>query len=153
MGCSTFWYILIFVAFVVFFYRYYYSSEGFNTQYSSISQEQVLNPTLFQPNLVTAINDAGIQGLPTNMSVPWQTDANDKSGQIIENIGFSLCSNDCCSKQYPLPFDMPVDKLVQASKTKFIPNSSTCNNGFQKVGCSCIGENETDFLIHRGNNA
>jgi hypothetical protein len=76
---------------------------------------------------------------------------NNENGQL--GLTSSLCSKSCCFKQYPLPFDLPIDPLVEGSDKKFVSSGYTCNNGFQDTGCVCMTEYEEDFLNNRGLNA
>ena len=51
----------------------------------------------------------------------------------------SLCSKSCCTKQYPLPFDLQTDKLVDDKGVEYITTGYTCNNGlFSYYRFSCF---------------
>ena len=62
------------------------------------------------------------------------------------------CSQACCSKQYPVPFDMPVDAYVAENMNDFVPSSYSCNNSFQNTGCLCMKKEQAGFIASHGNN-
>lgn len=68
-------------------------------------------------------------------------------------LNFNQCSKSCCSDQYPLPFKMPADESVCASKDSFVPTNYTCNNAWQDSGCVCLTKDQANFLGSRGGNA
>jgi hypothetical protein len=68
-------------------------------------------------------------------------------------LQFNMCSKSCCSEQYPLPFKMPVDSAVCASKSEFVPNNYMCNNAWQDTGCVCMTKDQANFIGSRGGNA
>jgi len=69
------------------------------------------------------------------------------------SLTFNMCSKSCCSEQWPVPFKMPVDKMLCNSKDKFIPTDYMCNNGWQDGGCLCLKKEQGDFINSRGNNS
>ena len=68
-------------------------------------------------------------------------------------MNFNQCSPSCCSDQWPVPFKLPVDKMLCDSKDKFVPSSYYCNNGWQDSGCLCMTQKQSDFLQTRGVNS
>ena len=69
-----------------------------------------------------------------------------------DTMAFNKCSKSCCSKQYPLPFNLTVDKEVDANIKDFVPSRFTCNNYWEDAGCLCITKNQSDNLAQRGGN-
>ena len=67
-------------------------------------------------------------------------------------MAFNSCSKSCCSKQYPLPFKMPVNPEVAANMKDFVPSRFTCNNYWEDAGCLCITKDQSDNLAQRGGN-
>lgn len=76
----------------------------------------------------------------------------DDGGDGTLGLISSLCSKSCCTQQYPLPFELPDDKLVKNSKINYVRTGYTCNNGFQDTGCLCMTQEQSDFLKKRGQN-
>jgi hypothetical protein len=92
---------------------------------------------------------------------PWSNDigANGaKYGEIDAlppvdmGLNYNLCSKSCCSQQWPVPFDLKPDKLVEESGQEFVPSSYTCNNAWQDSGCLCMTKDQALFLNTRGQN-
>jgi hypothetical protein len=67
-------------------------------------------------------------------------------------MAFNMCSKSCCSKQYPLPFKMPVNPEVAENIKDFVPSRFTCNNYWEDAGCLCITKDQSDNLAQRGGN-
>ena len=76
----------------------------------------------------------------------------DDGGDGTLGLISSFCSKSCCTDQYPLPFEMPDDKLIKNSGIKYVQTNYTCNNGFQDTGCLCMTKEQSDFLKSRGRN-
>jgi hypothetical protein len=68
-------------------------------------------------------------------------------------LNFNQCSPACCSDQWPVPFKLPVDKMLCDSEDKFVPSTYVCNNGWQNSGCLCMTQQQSDFLQMRGTNS
>ena len=69
-----------------------------------------------------------------------------------DTMAFNMCSKSCCSKQYPVPFEMPVNPEVAANMKDFVPSRFTCNNYWEDAGCLCITGKQSDNLANRGGN-
>lgn len=116
---------------------------------SNISKENEINSEEF------------VSSKENNILPPWTDNKNSYGEMDILDDGangnaglhFNMCSKSCCSTQYPLPFEMPVDSMVCGSGEKFVPTSYSCNNGFQDSGCVCLTEKQALLLNNRGNNA
>ena len=129
--------------------------------YENFDDSKPLKSQVGNPDLNNEIAASPIMGLPDEVIPPWGYDTN-KFGDFSElhdgadggaGMAFNLCSQSCCSPQYPLPFAMPVDPLVCDSKQKFLPSSYACNNGWQNSGCLCMTEEQTLLLNTRGGNS
>lgn len=64
----------------------------------------------------------------------------------------NMCSKSCCSQQWPVPFPLEKDAMVEKLKDKFVPNGYSCNNAWQDSGCLCMTKDQRDFLDNHGNN-
>lgn len=64
----------------------------------------------------------------------------------------NMCSQSCCSPQYPTPFPMPFDPLVLNSGEEYVPSNFTCTNSNQNAGCMCLTKAQANFLSSRGGN-
>ncbi len=67
-------------------------------------------------------------------------------------IHFNMCSKQCCSAQYPIPF--PLKKEVELDKLNDLaPTNYFCNNAWQNSGCLCASKDQVKFMEDRGGNA
>lgn len=64
----------------------------------------------------------------------------------------NMCSKQCCSAQYPLPFKLKQDKKLCNLKN-FVPSNLMCNNAWQNSGCLCLTKPQANQLYNRGGNA
>ena len=66
----------------------------------------------------------------------------------------TICSPDCCGKQWPVSFDMKKDPRINDDElgTKYMPTNLTCT-GKRGRGCVCADKRQYQFLKNRGNNA
>jgi len=66
----------------------------------------------------------------------------------------SMCSPDCCGKQWPVSFDMKRDSRIGDEElgSKYIPTNLTCT-GKRGRGCVCADRRQYEFLKNRGNNS
>ncbi len=64
----------------------------------------------------------------------------------------NMCSKQCCSGQYPLPFKLSHDKKLCNLKN-FAPSNLMCNNAWQDSGCLCLTKPQANMLYNRGGNA
>jgi len=67
-------------------------------------------------------------------------------------LNYNMCSKSCCSQQYPPPFALEEDVMVEKMKDKFVPNNYTCNNAWNNTGCVCMTKNQRDYIEGRGGN-
>ena len=110
---------------------------------------------------------AGSEFIPQkNYFTPWGTmikvgdtsadggpnDVTGVTGVADNTMNFNQCSPACCSAQWPVPFKMPVDKMLCNSEETYVPTSYFCNNGWQDSGCLCMTKDQSDFLQTRGQN-
>ena len=122
---------------------YYYTStepftEGKSNNFELTQSDMPIHPLKYEPELglITAASD--FVGLPSTIMPPWGENINDYGkSEILDDgamgnagFGFNMCSKSCCSPQYPPPFALPTDDLVAKSKSKFVPSSYACNNGW-----------------------
>lgn len=121
----------------------------------------VINPKIFKepfdstygydPVLKAAMENSGFVAVPSRVDPPWAQDGS--SGDEM-NIGFNMCSKDCCGKQYPIPFPSGADPYLCQSEQVFTSNPGiNCNNGVQDSGCLCMTDEQVRFMYRRGNNA
>ena len=68
-------------------------------------------------------------------------------------LNYNMCSKSCCSPQYPPPFALESDKMVEEMKDKFVPNNYSCNNAWNNVGCVCMTKEQHKYIGSRGGNA
>ena len=73
------------------------------------------------------------------------------SGEM--GLNYNMCSKSCCSPQYPTPFSLESDVMVESMKDKFVPNNYSCNNAWNNVGCVCMTKTQHKYLSSRGGNA
>ncbi len=68
-------------------------------------------------------------------------------------LNYNMCSKSCCSPQYPPPFALESDAVVDSMKGKFVPNNYACNNSWNNSGCVCMTKKQHNYLESRGGNA
>lgn len=68
-------------------------------------------------------------------------------------LNYNMCSKACCSPQYPPPFAVEEDVMVNSMKDKFVPNNYACNNAWNNAGCVCMTKKQHDYIGSRGGNA
>jgi hypothetical protein len=68
-------------------------------------------------------------------------------------LNYNMCSKACCSPQYPPPFALESDAMVESMKDKFVPNNYACNNAWNNAGCVCMTKEQRSYLESRGGNA
>ncbi len=67
-------------------------------------------------------------------------------------LNYNMCSKSCCSSQYPPPFELEKDVMVDKMKNKFVPNNYMCNNAWNNSGCVCMTSKQRDYIEGRGGN-
>jgi hypothetical protein len=116
-------------------------------------------PTFFDAGSGTVMS--GPEFVPNQFMSPWYKayTGNLQNYYLLDDgengmagLQFNQCSKSCCSEQYPLPFKMPVDSSVAASKDEFVPTNYTCNNAWQDSGCVCMTKKQANFIGSRGGN-
>lgn len=127
--------------------------------------ETKLTDTPIQPKIYDAGSGTIMDGpdlVPSKYLSPWYQayTGNLKNYFLLDDgkdgmagLQYNQCSKSCCSDQYPLPFKMPVDSNVCASKDEFVPTNYMCNNAWQDTGCICLTKEQANFLGSRGGNA
>lgn len=68
-------------------------------------------------------------------------------------LNYNMCSKSCCSPQYPTPFALEEDVMVDKMKDKFVLNNYGCNNAWNNSGCVCMTKDQHEYLSSRGGNA
>ncbi len=158
--------ILVSVILILYFRQ---SKKQSNVQhYTNINNDIILNqvesnPTMYDP--VTGSIMTSPDFIPQQIEPAWNNkplgnntlESGTVTFESATNMGdktmaFNKCSKSCCSNQYPLPFNMPVDKEVGTNLKNFVPNSYTCNNSWEDAGCLCMTQNQSDALAQRGGN-
>lgn len=76
----------------------------------------------------------------------------DDGANGMMSVRNNLCSQSCCSDQYPTSFKLRRDENVYANKGNFVPSSYVCNNAYQDSGCLCMTKEQSNFLATRGGN-
>lgn len=74
----------------------------------------------------------------------------DETLSSIYKIDKAMCSPDCCSKQWPVSFDVKRDPRIKDSN-QYVPNNFMCT-GKYGTGCACITKEQKDYLNERGEN-
>jgi hypothetical protein len=67
-------------------------------------------------------------------------------------LNYNMCSKSCCAPQYPPPFALEKDVMVDKMKDKFVPNNYMCNNAWNNSGCVCMTAKQRDYIEGRGGN-
>lgn len=121
----------------------------------------IVNQTTNSVNTNTNANQDKSIGMDDDLKIPFSYKNATYGDNYFLDDGYdgslglisSFCSKSCCTEQYPLPFELPDDKLVKASGLDYVQTSYTCNNGFQDTGCVCMTKKQAEFLGSRGLNA
>lgn len=162
-------FILVLVILIgVWFFMYHESEyrENMNTYSPSMhnlegKQEEInIPPTFYDAS--TGTLQSGPEYTPSPLLSPWYKayTGNMQNHYLLDDgaggsagLQFNMCSKSCCKEQYPLPFKMPVDSAVCASKSEFVPSGYMCNNAWQDTGCVCLTKKQANFIGGRGGNA
>lgn len=150
------------------------SSESFNSTFKQNIKTVSNAPTIYERDEVPMIEDppydedrGTVQSDPKLIQqqyfTPWGTiiqvdDLATDGSQIFSEtpvtdytLNFNQCSPACCGDQWPVPFKVPVDKILYESEGDLVPNSYFCNNGCQS-GCLCMTKEQSGFIRSRGSN-
>jgi len=109
--------------------------------------------------IVTAASE--FIGLPDEILPAWGSESVANYGKIDRlddgyngsmGLNYNMCSKSCCGPQYPPPFNLEEDEMVNKFKDKFVPNNYSCNNAWNNTGCVCMTEKQRDYIQSRGGN-
>ncbi len=120
------------------------------------------SPVLYdrKTGIVTAASE--FVGLPDEILPAWGSESVANYGKIDRlddgyngamGLNYNMCSKSCCGPQYPPPFALAEDKMVEQHKDKFVPNNYACNNAWNDTGCVCMTKKQHDYIQSRGGNA
>lgn len=143
-----------------------FDKEGSQKQFDASESRQEELPTipmLYDRNtgIVTAASE--FVGLPDEIIPAWsdsdvvanygKVDKLDDGYNGAMGLNYNMCSKSCCSPQYPPPFAVDKDVMVEKHKGEFVPNNYMCNNAWNDSGCVCMTQKQHDYIQGRGNNA
>ena len=146
------------LAFLVLVLVYYLitvpSEENFE---SSEKQTEVMIPALYDRETGKIVSGSEFLGVPDEVATAWGASYGinenlDDGNDGIYGLNYSMCSKSCCSPQYPPPFEVDKDVVVDKMKGDFVPSPYSCNNAWQDSGCVCMTKNQKGFLSSRGGN-
>ena len=143
-----------------------FDKKGSQKQFDASESRQEEFPTI--PMLydrTTGVQTAASEfvGLPEEIIPAWSdSDVVANYGKIDKlddgyngamGLNYNMCSKSCCGPQYPPPFAIDSDVMVEKHKGEFVPNNYMCNNAWNDSGCVCMTEKQRDYIQSRGNNA
>ena len=120
------------------------------------------SPVLYdrKTGIVTAASE--FVGLPDEILPAWGSDKVSNYGEVDRlddgyngamGLNYNMCSKSCCGPQYPPPFELEKDEMVEKNKDKFVPNNYACNNAWNNTGCVCMTKKQHQYIGSRGGNA
>lgn len=143
-----------------------FDQEGSQKQFDASESSQEEMPTVpMVYDRTTGIQTAASEfvGLPEEIIPAWSdSDVISNYGNIDKlddgyngamGLNYNMCSKSCCGPQYPPPFAMDKDIMVEKHKGEFVPNNYMCNNAWNDSGCVCMTQKQKDYIQSRGNNA
>ena len=141
--------IIAFVVLVIVYYLITVPKENFE----SSANNEVKVPALYNRETGQVVSGSEFLGVPDQMSTAWGgsfgTNENlDDGNDGVYGLNYAMCSKSCCSPQYPPPFPLDKDVVVDKMKGEFVPTSYKCNNAWQDSGCVCMTKNQKDFLSY-----
>ena len=147
--------ILAFVVLVIVYYLITVPKENFES--SANNGTEVKIPALYDRETGQIVSGSEFLGVPDEVATAWGasfgTNENlDDGNDGIYGLNYSMCSKSCCSPQYPPPFALDKDVVVDKMKGEFVPNGIQCNNNWQNAGCLCMTKDQQGFLSSRGGN-
>ena len=145
------------IAFIVLVIVYYLLSDPRENFESSSQSAEVKVPALYNRETGQVVSGSDFLGVPDEVATAWgasygTNDKLDDGNDGIYGLNYAMCSKSCCGPQYPPPFEVDKDVVVDKMKGDFVPNSYKCNNAWQDSGCVCMTKNQKDFLSSRGGN-
>lgn len=148
--------ILALVVLVIVYYLITVPKESFES-FANDGVNEVKVPALYNRETGQMVYGSEFLGVPDEVATAWGasfgTNENlDDGNNGIYGLNYSMCSKSCCSPQYPPPFALDKDVVVDKMKGEFIPSPYNCNNAWQDSGCVCMTKNQQDFLSSRGGN-
>ena len=129
---------------------------------TELKQEDIPTPVMLydrRTGVVTAASE--FVGLPSEIEPTTGSELISNYGRIDRlddgynggmGLNYNMCSKSCCSQQYPPPFGLEKDVMVDKMKDKFVPNNYMCNNAWNNSGCVCMTAKQRDYIEGRGGN-
>ena len=129
---------------------------------SELKQEDIPTPVMLydrNTGIVTAASE--FVGLPDEIEPATGSKLVSNYGRVDRlddgynggmGLNYNMCSKSCCSQQYPPPFELEKDVMVEKMKDKFVPNNYMCNNAWNNSGCVCMTSKQRDYIEGRGGN-
>jgi len=120
------------------------------------------SPVLYdrKTGVVTAASE--FVGLPDEILPAWGSESVANYGKVdplddgyngAMGLNYNMCSKSCCGPQYPPPFKLEEDAMVEKMKDQFVPNNYACNNAWNNTGCVCMTKKQHEYIGSRGGNA
>lgn len=120
------------------------------------------SPVLYdrKTGVVTAASE--FVGLPDEILPAWGSESVANYGKVDRlddgyngamGLNYNMCSKSCCGPQYPPPFALEQDAMVEKMKDQFVPNNYSCNNAWNNTGCVCMTKKQHEYIGSRGGNA
>lgn len=129
---------------------------------SELKQDDIPTPVMLydrNTGVVTAASE--FVGLPDEIEPATGSELVSNYGRVDRlddgynggmGLNYNMCSKSCCSQQYPPPFELEKDAMVEKMKDKFVPNNYMCNNSWNNSGCVCMTAKQRDYIEGRGGN-
>jgi hypothetical protein len=129
---------------------------------TQLKQDDIQTPVMLydrKTGVVTAASE--FVGLPDEIEPTTGSELVSNYGRIDRlddgynggmGLNYNMCSKSCCSSQYPPPFALEKDVMVDKMKDKFVPNNYMCNNSWNNTGCVCMTAKQRDYIEGRGGN-
>jgi hypothetical protein len=148
--------ILAFLVLLIVYYLITVPSDKENFE-AATKQTEVKIPALYDRESGQVVSGSEFLGVPDEVATAWGasygTNENlDDGNDGVYGLNYAMCSKSCCSPQYPPPFEVDKDVVVDKMKGEFVPSPYACNNAWQDSGCVCMTKNQKDFLSSRGGN-
>jgi len=145
------------IAFIVLIIVYYFMIRSEN--YAETQKPSFQVPSLYDRKTGEIVTGSEFLGVPDEVEPAWgakfgESDKLNKGIPGMASLNYNMCSKSCCSAQYPPPFPIDQDVVVDKMKKddKFVPSSYMCNNTWQNSGCVCMTDQQSKYLGSRGTN-